>query len=322
MIAYLIVAHTQPKLVGDLLEALRSPVSAAFVHIDRKSNIARFEHLAGPDTVLIREREKVYWGGWSQVQATLNLLRSSLSDPRPFTHFALLSGMDYPLVRSEELLSYLSQVDMEFINCLPMPSKEANKPIRRLLVRHIEGGARQSGLRAKLVKLANLFLAALPSRNLARALGGVQPFCGSNWWILSRDMALAAIAETDRARRLRDFFRTTHCPDESYFQTIVRSSLPIEKIGRAFTYTDWSVPNPPAIIDDRHVDLITAPGFRLDDFYGAGPCLFVRKVPVDRPDLLRRLDDFARKRRLDPVADRPEGGMNRARRPLQNRQDP
>lgn len=314
MIAYLIIAHAQPDLVGDLVRALRSPVSAAFVHIDRKANIEPFMKLKHDDAILISQRAKVYWGGWSQVQATLNLIRAAVTDGRPFTHFALISGVDYPLVRSEMLLPYLQGAGLEYINCVPMPSVETEKPLNRLTVRRREGEDRQRGLRQKIIAAANQCLKRFPERELTECLGTFQPHAGSQWWILSRPMVERALKISDENGALVRTFKTSQCPDESYFQTIVASSVPAERIGRAFTYTDWSTPNPPAIIDDRHVSILTSPKFRLTGPYGTAPCLFVRKFPAGRSDLQEKIDAYAAERSLDPITDRPIGAEAMLRR--------
>jgi hypothetical protein len=292
MLAFLILAHDQPDHLAELIKAVVSPSSAAFVHIDRKSDISKFRDAERAGAVFIKERVRVYWGGWSQVAATLALIRATLADPRKFTHFALISGVDFPLARPEAILSYVRRSGKEHINMVPMPNAALNKPLTRLSVRHLEGGKRQKGIRAQLVRFANFVLARLPERKFARALQGMKPHAGSQWWLLSRSAVEAALEATNDRQVLR-LFKTSLIPDESFFQTIVAARVPPDRIGRAFTYTDWSVPNPPAIIDERHVWKVTRPNFELDDLYGRSPCFFVRKFPPDRADLRQALMRFA-----------------------------
>jgi hypothetical protein len=263
-----------------------------------KSDISRFRAAERAGARLIGERKRVYWGGWSQVAATLALVRAALADERGFTHFALISGSDCPLARPETILSYVRRTGKEHINCVPMPNAELNKPLSRLTVRYLEGGTRQKGFRARMLKLLNLLIARLPERDVAAALGDMQAHAGSQWWVLTRAAVETTLAVTRNSRVMR-LFKTSLIPDESFFQTVVASRFHAERIGRAFTYTDWSVPNPPAIIDDRHISLLTNPDFELNDAYGRGPCFFARKFPAHRADLRQALNQYAWERRAD-----------------------
>lgn len=305
MIAYLIVAHHRPQSLRQLVDALQGPDGAFFVHIDRKSDLNLFAADLQGKVEFIEERVAVYWGGWSQVQATLNLIRHALADPRPFTHFVLLSGEDYPLVRTEVLNTYLAEIALENISCVPMPSEDAEKPLSRLLVRHLEGSDRNSGLKASFIKLINKILKRLPDRNITAILKNYSPHAGSNWWVLSREMVEASLRVAETQPKFVRLYRYSLCPDEGFFQTVVAANCRSDKIGRSFTYTDWSVPNPPATITEKHVELVTSPNFRLGGIFGHAPCLFVRKFPSDNVDLKAKLDNFARERNLDANIDRP-----------------
>lgn len=91
-------------------------------------------------------------------------------------------------------------------------------------------------------------------------------------------------------------FKTSHCPDESFFQTVVANHIGIKRIGRSVTYADWNCRNPPAILDANHINKVTTRGFELSDYFGIGPCLFIRKFPSFRDDLRRIADSYAENR--------------------------
>jgi hypothetical protein len=75
---------------------------------------------------------------------------------------------------------------------------------------------------------------------------------------------------------------------------------------RNLLYEDWSTPGAhPAMITDRHIGSFEAnEKVRLDDVYGDGELLFVRKFADDNLDLLQRIDNLiVRKESSEPVSD-------------------
>jgi len=121
-IAYLILAHNTPRHLSRLVAALSSESSGFFIHLDRKSNEEDFRNIEGPGVHLAEERVAVYWGDFSQVEATLLILRAALADPRDFDRFVLLSGSDYPLRSASFIEQFFARnADKEFINLVTMP---------------------------------------------------------------------------------------------------------------------------------------------------------------------------------------------------------
>ncbi len=95
-IAYLVLAHHDPIHLERLVNAINYK-ARVFIHLDRKTNNVKYSHIADMNSVdFIVEREKVYWGGPSQVKAILNLMKAALKKVtlEKFTHLVLLSGSD------------------------------------------------------------------------------------------------------------------------------------------------------------------------------------------------------------------------------------
>jgi hypothetical protein len=128
-VAFLINAHANfmhlQRLVTALLD-FRNIESSIFVHIDAKS-IGSFV-LSHPRVYVPAKRLPVYWGGFSQVQATLLLLRTAVFSG-DFEYFCFITGQDY-LVRSEQFLTDRLACGKNYINLVSMPAK--TKPINRL----------------------------------------------------------------------------------------------------------------------------------------------------------------------------------------------
>jgi len=296
VIGYLIQAHANPAQSLRLVEALQSPVSRTWIHIDRKADRAPFETAIGARATFVDDRVEVHWGGWSQVQATLNLMRRALRDAPDLTHLALLSGADYPLSSPETLLDYLRKSGQEHIDTAPFPSIELKKPWSRISKRFVEGGDRGGSVKARAIRLLNRAFRLLPDRAVDRRLDGLTLHTGGSWWVMSADAARAVLDLVDSGHPSLALFRSARCPDEMFFQTLLCSGLTGRPIGCALTWADWSRRSAsPEVLDDRHLALFADPDFRLEGIHGTGPCFFVRKMPADDADMADRLRALWRK---------------------------
>src|SRR5262245_57423807 len=114
-IAYLILAHHQPQLLGALIERLDDGSARFFIHVDQKSDILPFRNaIRSERAMLLDERLPIEWGGWNMVQATLNLLHCA-QQRSPSTHYQLLSGNCYPIKSNRDIASKLCGGNFNYI---------------------------------------------------------------------------------------------------------------------------------------------------------------------------------------------------------------
>src|SRR5437868_6775920 len=104
-IAYLIMAHDNYIHLQRLINALDGDHCRFYIHIDKKSKMPA---LKGQNIIFTKERVRVYWSSFSEVTATLNLLRMAIKD-RDNDYFVLLSGVDYPVKSNSLIVERLSQ---------------------------------------------------------------------------------------------------------------------------------------------------------------------------------------------------------------------
>jgi hypothetical protein len=112
-IAYLILAHNNYNHLRRLVKALNGSTSTFFIHIDKKSEMP--DNLHDFENVIFVKRSKVWWSGWSIVDATLRLMRVAVS--HGFDYYILLSGTDYPIRPNSFLYEKLSTGN-EYINII------------------------------------------------------------------------------------------------------------------------------------------------------------------------------------------------------------
>lgn len=81
-IAYLILCHMDPKHIKRLTDKVTNGTSdEAFVHVDGKCDVKPFEQAlqANSHVHILNQRVCVYWGGYSSIEATVNLLKAAIS---------------------------------------------------------------------------------------------------------------------------------------------------------------------------------------------------------------------------------------------------
>ncbi len=279
-IAYLVVAHNQPEHVLRLVRAMCDPRTFFFVHIDAKADIARFHELRNePRLALIARRERVYWGGFSQVQATLNLLHAAIDSGQPFARFTLLSGADYPIKSRDEINDLLLGSDREFMRIdrrlrgQPRNAHFAN--IERIYLNdkpwfNRREAVRLPALRFAIMRAFELARRLLPRRNF---VGGLTPYHGSQWWSLTAGCVQHVLAYLARNPGYERFHRRVLIPDEIFFHSLVKASPFASKISHDFEsgtaagrdygvhYIDWDAQGValPKVLDESDLpDLLSS----------------------------------------------------------------
>lgn len=296
-IAYLIMAYDQPQLFGRLVAALQHDEATLYAHIDSKHDAQPFRAAAGALPVrFVEQPVEVNWGGFSQVEAMLKLLEAAARDGHD--HYIFLSGRDYPLRSSGELVSFLAQdPDKNYINFYPlMPGSDFSQLVEVYAFRDVYPHIRPAPLRALAKLLVRGANRLLPKR---RFPAGLQPYRGSTSWCLSAAAVayLLAFVRQDSGRELVKFFRSVTGADEMFFQTILLNSPlaqhcagylpPGQQPPRrnenkvSLHYIDWDPAREnPAVLDQRDL----AP-------MQASPKFFARKFDQDRSaSLLAALD--------------------------------
>ena len=274
-IAHLILAHSQPAQLERLIDSLQHENAYFFVHIDRKVKSSDFSFLASKDRVfLISNRDKVYWGAYSIVQATLNGFKAIAESGIKMDLVNLLSGSDYPLKSPEEIHDFFEKNrDKNFMEYkfIPEEWKEAET---RLTQYHLTNFQFQGK-----TMLQTWMNKLLPVRKMPDLL---VPVGKSQWLSITMEAVLFIIHYLDEHPEVVRFFKLTWAPDEMIFQTILYNSTFRSKlINNNLRYIDWSDGNAsPKTLDYEDVDKLLASN-----------ALFARKFDMaTNPELFDMLD--------------------------------
>src|SRR5262245_33494432 len=178
-IAYLFIAHTNPTLLAKAIRTLSTPDSMFFIHIDKKASLEQFTAVVGgPQVAYCTDRVAVYWGGFSVVRATLNVLRQACSLDGQFDYCVLLSGSDYPLHSGAYIREFLRQRQGDqFMSLVPMPNLAAGQPMTKVTKWWVEPDRPLVRLTARA-----LGKVGLGHRDYNKYLPTLRPYAGDMWW--------------------------------------------------------------------------------------------------------------------------------------------
>lgn len=96
--AFLIIAHDCIDELQYLIKALDNNYNDIFIHLDKRASFGPEElsGLVSHSTLTFLKRQKVVWGGSSQIEVELNLFEAAYAEHQ-YQYFHLLSGVDYPV---------------------------------------------------------------------------------------------------------------------------------------------------------------------------------------------------------------------------------
>lgn len=277
-IAYLIQAHNNVGHLERLLAALDGEGVSFFLHIDKKVSAGPFAHLAAANVTLVERRVAVYWGDFTQVEATLVLIEAALASPAGVERLVFISGADFPIRSSAEIDRFFAErPQAEFINTVAMPADAMGKPITRLTRFHPRPSSPRAvrGLQKVMMRLG-----LLPrERDYRQHLGGLRPYGGSSWWALTRPTCEHIMRFVAENPSVVAFFKHTWCPDESFFQTIIGNTGAAAHVVPNLTYTDWAPgAASPEYMSEKHLPVLRAAAHgRVTTSFGETDILFARK---------------------------------------------
>lgn len=125
--AFLIQCHNNQSQLLRLVERLDSPFSKFYIHVDKRHgkemmNSEEVAKLRSMTNVTFVKPIEVYWGDFSQARSTLILMEEAYKD-ECIKRFHLLSGIDYPLKSTNDILQFFENDNHDYIQWLP---KESN----------------------------------------------------------------------------------------------------------------------------------------------------------------------------------------------------
>jgi hypothetical protein len=303
-IAYLITAYDQPEHLHRLVSALDCEECAFFIHIDGHVDLRPFAQAGLREKANVYfspNRVKVQWMGFSQVESILALL--SQAHDVGFDYCVLLSGSDYPIKSNTYLRSFYQEADQEFITFWRLSDRpgwqhkiQYHYPIDQIPILGWSKNTEHSYLRRFFWGRFHKYRHWMPRR---RFPFDMVPYGGSDWWSLSQGCVRHILNFVEENPAYRRFYRSTHCPSEMFFHTIIMNSPWAERVRNFAEYNRWSATTSD---EDKRSDLCMLPedAFNMRYIDWSGVRTGERETPAilderDWPRLVASADLFARK---------------------------
>lgn len=249
--AFLIIAHNNWWQLKKLIECLDSDTHDIYVHVDKKSkdfDESYFRNSATKSSLKFYREFEVYWGGFSQVQVEMFLLKQACSNGYDYYH--IISGADLPLKSNEEIDSFFEKnKGKEFILYDEEALKGNPEISRRAKYYHFL----QNYRRRYAEKWKNSFFTFCERISLVlQIVFGVnrvknldwQIKYGSQWVSITDELVKVILANEEK---ITSVFSYTNCADELFIQTIAFNCgfkdhifQPADKQAANLRYIDWS----------------------------------------------------------------------------------
>jgi hypothetical protein len=276
-IAYLVLAHNNYHHLQKLVNALSGPHSRIYIHIDRKSSMPLIER---DGVVFIKERLRVYWGCYSEIAATLKLLKRALKDGNDY--YLLLSGVDYPIKPNEDIIQKMDEGG-EFIEVNKgFPDRYRSRFEYYFLFNFVN--RREWGIKNK-DAISVFFLVIeklLRMMNVKRKIP-FDIYTGWQWFGLSHNCVNYIVQQAETNKVYKRFFKFSRLPSEAFFQTIIGNSPFYSSVRNCLTYADWTTRPAPAVIKKCHLEALKN-----------SDCLFARKFNDDSTEIIDLIEQELR----------------------------
>jgi len=291
-IAYLFLVHQNPRLLKRAIEILSTADSGFFVHLDRKTDTAEFSGIGGENVFFSAERIPVYWGEFSQVEATLLLMRQALANSAKYERLVFLQGSDYPLRSGRYVREFMEKnQEAEFISLVRMPAP--GYPLSKINKVRYPSSQPFRHFASKFLARLGLF-----RRDYKEYFGRLEAYSGQACWALSEEASRYILDFSDRNPAIARYFEDSFTADEMFFHTILGNSTFRSRIRRNLVYLDWPAgadhPNPLGEKDLRIFE--ASENVWVEDEWGRGEVLFARKFSDAGLNLVDRLDQIIRRK--------------------------
>lgn len=236
-VCFIILAHHQPKIFHKLIRQLCWDNSDIIVHIDKRSDLKKFEIVGHKNIHFVKKRKKVVWGGWSLTSTICECLEYGL-EVSDADYFMYMAGTDFPIKNRQVISSFLAtNHPANFLNYYPLvPGIWGYGLIKKYHLMDLK--AQFEDVRhgkQELYKLKiNKFLASIVGKVevllnrylLPRQKNWTSFYSGSSRWCLNRETVqfLVDYFHSKSSGRLKIFLRLATNSDEIFFQTAILNS--------------------------------------------------------------------------------------------------
>jgi hypothetical protein len=214
ILCYGLLAHDSATATIRFIEAVDEPTTMFVIHVDAKyeeTHAALKEYASNNTRVTVLDhphRVRVNWGGFSMVNATLQLLH--FADQLHFTHFIHMASTAYPIAPNRRIRNTLASFpkDANFLHIILKPAV----PTPSIWNYFVECDD----------QLHRIYRMPV----IQKATHGADLYTSSQWFIISKEFAtyLANPEQGSFLEQYLDYIQHTVVADEAFFGTVLRNT--------------------------------------------------------------------------------------------------
>ena len=222
--AFLIIAHNNWWQLKKLIECLDSDTHDIYVHVDKKSkdfDESYFRNSVTKSSLKFYREFEVYWGGFSQVQVEIFLLKQAYTNGYDYYH--IISGSDLPLKNNEKIDSFFEKNNGKEFILYDEDALKGNPEISRRAkyYHYLQNYRRRYAEKWKnsfftFCERISLVLQIVFGVNRVKSLDWQIKY-GSQWVSITDELVKVILANEEK---ITSVFSYTNCADELFIQTI------------------------------------------------------------------------------------------------------
>ena len=302
-IAYLILCHCSPLHIARLVKKVTELNAHAFIHVDGNAELEPFINALNNHkrATFIKDRIKIFWGGFSSIEATIKLYKTALSYDN-FDRFVILQGLEYPIKSNEEIHEFFkNNATKEFILAQNATLRNDCRSIHKFRLYHFLDKPKSLAFKLtnKLKHYCLKFNYIPPLKpKYARDNNGqkMSIYQGCAQIALTRNAVEYIVNFYDNNQKFNNYFKNSFASDESYFHTIIYNSK-FSKNATGLINNDF-----PRLLDFRNLTYFDYDNNSVKinfytkkhefDHFKDSNYLFFRKVDERSNDLLDYIDAY------------------------------
>lgn len=231
--AYLIIAHKNLLQLKKLLSLLDDRRNDIFLLIDKKClqfSEKDFNGICNNSSLYFINRIKIVWGGVSQIEAELELLKEA-KRKGDYIYYHLLSGQDLPLHSQNYIHKFFDKYEgYEFLTFCGEEIYKKNNPNNRVQYYYpFQNFEFQWNFTKKhpVKKIWNTFFIPLQRLFRVNRCKNMKIGYGSNWFSITDDFVKYIL---DNEHEIQKTYKYSFCADEIFIQTLAINSQFTDRI--------------------------------------------------------------------------------------------
>lgn len=233
-IAYLILSTTSSHFVKKLINSLDNGKNKFYLHVNKDEKIEPFlVSIGNLDCVtLISKRVSTRWGGFSVLNAMLNLLNEAYSSFENFDSFFFLTESDYPFFSNSDIEEFLKNQSIAHIGVYNISRSNDKHQVHKIEKYHfLDLEIKDKTILKFCIRVLRIFMSCCYYLGIKKNKHYVDKngktrdiFLGTDFGVFSRKQVEFILNEKILSPNLFEYLRNAYVPSEIFFPTILMNS--------------------------------------------------------------------------------------------------